>query len=213
MYLSNSYFKYSLAIVGAVIVCVAACYIAVVINASGRTFDSIEDILATEYALLLGTSPITPQGAHNYYFDNRIKCAVELYHSGKVQKIIASGGDYTHDVNSEHGYDEPKAMLDSLVAHGVPAEAVILDYDGTRTLNSIVKARDVYGVDSVIIISQKYHNERAIWQADHYGLYAVGYNAKHSHIMRNRIKKIARGLPARVKLRLDMAFGKKPAYD
>lgn len=80
--LSNSYFKFSLAIVGAAIVCVAACYIAVIINASGRTVDSIEDVPATEYTLLLGTSPITPQGAHNYYFDNRIKCikcTVELY--------------------------------------------------------------------------------------------------------------------------------------
>lgn len=152
---------------------IACCYITVVVNASGSTFDNVDDVAVHEYGLLLATSPITPQGAHNFYFDNRIKSTVELYQAGKIKLIIASGGNYRFDKEgkpTKYGCDEPRAIKDSLVARGVPAEAIILDYDGTRTLNSIVKAKQVYGLDSVILISQKYHNERAIWQADHYGL-------------------------------------------
>lgn len=197
-----------------VIICV--CYLSVDYNAHGQTFDNVDEVPEHEYGLLLGTSPITPQGAHNFYFDNRIKAAVELYNAGKVKKIIASGGNYWYDENGntrENGYNELRSMQDSLVKYGVPREVIILDYDGTRTLNSIVKAKDVYGIDSCVIISQKYHNERAIKQADHYGLNAVGYNAAPSHIRRNRIKNQARELLARVKMYLDLWFGSKPTFD
>lgn len=200
------------AIIAFVVIVLVSCYITVVVNASGRTYDKVEDVPETEFALLLGTSPITPGGARNFYFDNRIKSTVELYKAGKIKKIIASGGNYTQDSNNPHGCDEPCAMRDSLVKYGVPWGVITLDYDGTRTLNSIVKAKEKYRLDSVLIISQKYHNERAVWQADHYGLHAIGYNAAHSHIKRNRIKNIAREFPARVKLMLDMMFGKKPTF-
>ena len=89
----------------------------------------------------------------------------------KIGKIIASGGDYS---NRKNGYDELSAMRDSLVVHGVPDSIIILDYQGTRTINSIVNVRYI---DSITVISQKYHNERAIWLAEHYGLHAVAYNA------------------------------------
>lgn len=164
------------------------CYYVVSWQTADRLYDNVGDTPEHEYGLLLGTSPITPGGAHNFYFDNRIKSTIELYQVGKIKRIIASGGDYTNDADNRYGCDELKAMLDSLAVHGIPSEAVILDYDGIRTLNSIVKAKNVYRVDSIIIISQKYHNERAIWQSDHYGLYAVGYNAAPSHIRRKRIK-------------------------
>ena len=195
---------------------ILGCYVAVVNNALGRTYDSVDDVQPHEYGLLLATSPITPQGAHNFYFDNRIKATVELYKAGKIKRIIASGGNYRFDKDgkpTKYGCDEPRAIKDSLVARGIPAEAIILDYDGTRTLNSIVKAKQIYGLDSAILISQKYHNERAIWQADHYGLTAVGYNAAPSHIRRNRIKNTVREIFARVKLMLDMTIDDMPQFD
>lgn len=191
--------------IAAAVLALVGCYASVSFNAAGRTFDRVEDIPAHEYGLLLGTSPFTAGRARNLYFENRIKSAAQLYRAGKVRRIIVSGGDYTGNL----GYDEPRAMTDSLVAHGVALDAIIRDYDGTRTLNSIVKAKEVYGLDSVILISQKYHNERAIAQADKYGLKAVGYNAPHSHIVRNRIKNILWEFPARVKLYLDLWFGEK----
>lgn len=194
---------------GAIILLILlGCYAYVSFNASGRTFDNVEEIPSCEYGLLLGTSPFTAQGARNFYFENRIKSAAELYKAGKIRRIIVSGGDYTRSL----GYDEPRAMTDSLVAHGVPFNVIVRDYEGTRTLRSIVKAKETYNLDSVIIISQKYHNERAIAQADKYGLKAIGYNAPHSHIKRNRIKNVLREFPARVKLYLDLWFGDKPSF-
>lgn len=190
----------------AVIGVIVSCHLSVVRNASGRTYDSVDSIPHNRVGLLLATSPITPGGARNFYFDNRIKAAEELLKAGKVDFIIASGGDYTKD--HKYGCDEPAAIRDSLVARGIQEERIILDYEGTRTLNSIVKAKEVYGLDSVTLISQKYHNERAIYLADKYGLHAIGYNAKPSHIRRNRIKNTIREYFARPKMFIDLTFGK-----
>ena len=119
------------------IVAVISCYAIVSANAKGKTYNEVENIPFNHMGLLLGTSPFTSQGGHNYYFDNRIKATAKLY-------------------------------------HGVPDSIIILDYQGTRTINSIVNVRYI---DSITVISQKYHNERAIWLAEHYGLHAVAYNA------------------------------------
>ncbi len=159
----------AIAICGSIsLLILTVCYASVCINALGRTYDSVEEVPFHEYGLLLGTSPYTAKGARNLYFENRIKSAAELYKAGKIRHIIVSGGNYTR----QSGYDEPRAMTDSLVAYGVPFNDIVRDYNGTRTLNSIVKAKETYHLDSVIVISQKYHNERAITQADKYGLKA-----------------------------------------
>ena len=105
-----------------IILLLIGCYIAVVCNASGRTFEKVEDVPHNKVGLLLATSPITPGGGHNFYFDNRIKAADELYKAGKIDYIIASGGDYTSDQDNPHGCDEPAAIRDSLVARGIPAD-------------------------------------------------------------------------------------------
>ena len=174
----------------------------VVWNASGKTYDNVEDIPHNKVGLLLATSPITPGGAHNFYFENRIKAADELCKAGKIDFLIASGGDYRQ--SQKNGCDELGAIRDSLVARGVPNERIILDYEGLRTLKSIAKAKQVYNLDSLTLISQKYHNERAIYLADRYGLVAIGYNAKHSPVRRNRIKNTLREYLARVKLFIDL---------
>lgn len=192
----------------AVLLMVVVCYATVVWNASGRTYDSVSDIPHNRVGLLLATSPITPGGAHNFYFENRIKSADELYKAGKVDYIIASGGDYTQ--TQKNGCDEPRAIRDSLVACGVPADRIIIDYEGTRTLNSIAKAKEVYRLDSVTIISQKYHNERAIYLADKYDMHAIGINAEPSPIRRNRIKNTLREFLARVKMFMDVIIDKQP---
>lgn len=189
----------------AVIALILVCHIMVVCNASGRTFDTVDAVPHNRVGMLLATSPVTPGGVHNFYFDNRIISAVELYKAGKVDFIIASGGDYRQ--SHKYGCDEPKAILDSLVARGIPADRIILDYEGTRTLNSIAKAKEVYGLDSLTLISQKYHNERALYLADQYGIKAIGYNAEPSPIIRNRIKNTLREYLARVKLFIDIAIG------
>lgn len=138
--------------IGCLILVIIACHYIVVWNASGKTYDNVEEIPHNKVGLLLATSPITPGGAHNYYFENRIKAADELYKVGKIDFIIASGGDYTR--SQKNGCDEPAAIRDSLIARGIPDERIILDYEGLRTLNSIAKAKQVYDLDSLTLISQ-----------------------------------------------------------
>lgn len=191
-----------------VLLLIVVCHYIVVWNASGKTYDNVADIPHNKVGLLLATSPITPGGAHNFYFENRIKAADELYKAGKIDFIIASGGDYSQ--SQKNGCDEPSAIRDSLIARGVPDERIILDYEGLRTLNSIAKAKQVYNLDSLTLISQKYHNERAIYLAERYGLVAIGYNAKPSPVRRNRIKNTLREFLARPKMFLDILTGTKP---
>ncbi len=102
--------------------------------------------------------------------------------------------------------------MDSLVARGVPADRIILDYGGTTTRNSIYKAGQIYDLDSVTIISQKDHNERAIFLANLCQIEAIGYNAAPSHIRRNRIKNTLREYLARVKMFRTIIFATTPAY-
>lgn len=176
---------------------IISCYLFVSTNARGKTFDDVQNIPYNEIGLLLGTSPITSKGEHNYYFDERIEAAATLYHSGKIKRIVASGGDYSRS----GGCNELIAMRDSLIKLGVPDNLISLDYQGTRTLHSIIKLKDM---GSITIISQKYHNERAIYIAEHYGLQAVAYNAAMPNITKKKIRNISREFLARVKLFIDL---------
>ena len=192
-----------------IVLTIICCYSIVSINASNKTFDNAKDIPNNEVGLLLGTSPRTPENAPNYYYINRIIATAELYKGGKISKVIASGGDYS---SHQGGYNELEAMRDSLIEYGVPDSVIILDYEGTRTLNSIVKVKEIYGYDNITLISQKYHNERAIYLALQNGINAIGYNAKPSHIITKRIKNEGREFLARVKLFIDMILGEKPTF-
>ncbi len=203
--------KFLLIISGVILLLIGAmavCDYIVGKEASGKIYDKVEDTPYRKVGLILGTSPVsTWNGRRNLYFDKRIKAGAELYKAGKVDWLVVSGGDYR---NSENGYDEPIAMRDSLIKQGVDSARIVLDYDGTRTLNSIAKMRDVYNQDSILIISQKYHNERALYQAKHLGVDAIGYSAatpgRRTSWWRNRGREVL----ARVKLFIDIAKGLHP---
>ena len=203
--------KVLLGIIIAIAIVIVGCYLLVKCKTKDKTFDNVADIPHRKVGLLLGTSPRVPNGAPNFYYINRITATANLYKAGKVDRIISSGGDYSSRPSG--GYNELIAMRDSLVTHGVPDSIIILDYDGTRTLNSIVKAKEIYGVDSITIISQEYHNERAIFLASQNGIDAIGYNAKPSHIITKRIKNEGREFFARVKLFIDVILGEKPKFE
>ncbi len=188
---------------------VVACGDVIISRTSkARLYDDVATLPHRKVGVILGTSPIsTWTGRRNYYFDHRIKAGADLYKAGKVDWLVVSGGDYR---NTENGYDEPVAMRDSLMKQGVDSTRIILDYDGTRTLNSIAKMRDVYCQDSITIISQKYHNERALYQAKHLGIDAIGFNAttpgRRTSWWRNRGREVL----ARVKLFMDIIRGVHP---
>lgn len=191
-------------IIGAILICDRM----VAYPAKDKLYDNVDRVPHRKVGLILGTSPIsTWNGRRNYYFDHRIKAGADLYKAGKVDWLVVSGGDYR---NTENGYDEPVAMRDSLIKQGVDSTRIILDYDGTRTLNSLAKIRDVYRQDSIILISQKYHNERALYQAKHLGIDAIGYNAKTPGRRTSWWRNRGREVLARVKLFLDITRGLHP---
>ena len=137
----------------------------------GSTTSSLEDLPYNRCGLLLGTSRYRTDGTDNPFFINRIDAAVRLYRSGKIDYIIATGD------NSDRRYNEPRAMFVELTAKGVPGGKVFLDYAGFRTLDSVVRSKEIFGQESITVISQKFHNERAVYIARYYGINAAGYNA------------------------------------
>jgi SanA protein len=180
------------------------CNQIVVNNAKGKVFSDIDSIKYNKVGLLLGTTPqarITK--VKNYFFIYRIDAAEQLYKVGKIEKILISG-----DENSLDGINEPECMRDSLVARGVPASDIILDGKGYRTINSIINANKVFGLKSFTIISQEFHNERALYQAEHLGLDVENlqaYNAKMPKSRRAFLTTI-REYFARVKMFIDLMF-------
>ena len=113
--------------------------------------------------------------------------------------------------NRRHNYNEPQAMKDSLVNRGIPKESLVLDFAGLRTLDSMVRSKEVFGQDSVTVISQQFHNERAIYLARHYGIHAIGYNAKDVSAYEG-LKTRMRELLARVKVFVDFFINKQPRH-
>jgi SanA protein len=139
--------------------------------AEAKSFSEVAKVPAAEVALVLGTSPIGPEGGPNRYFVYRLDAAAELYKAGKVKYLIVSGA-----VDSR--YDEPLAMRDGLVERGVPADVIYRDPSGDRTIDSVVRARQIYGQTQLIIVSQRFHLARALFLALHEGIEAWGFEAR-----------------------------------
>jgi len=167
------------------IICIALtliCNQIVVNNAEGKVFSDIDSIKYNKVGLLLGTTPQARIGRiKNYFFIYRIDAAEQLYKAGKIEKILISG-----DENSLDGINEPDCMRDSLVARGVPADAIILDGKGYRTICSVVNANKIFGLKSFTVISQEFHNERAIYQAEHLGLDVENMQAYNAEMPKSR---------------------------
>ena len=139
--------------------------------AKGRIFRSVEDVPKNDVALVLGTAKKTPKGSANLHFNQRIDAAVALYRSGKVRHLLVSGDNHIA------GYDEPTDMSDALIAAGVPTNAITCDYAGFRTLDSVVRAKQVFGLTRCTIVSEEFHCPRALWIARRHGLDAVAFAA------------------------------------
>ncbi len=134
--------------------------------------DRMEDVPFNKCGLLLGTSKYRVAGGINPFFANRLNAAAYLYHSGRINCIIASGD------NRLANYNEPRAMMQGLKERGVPAERIFADYAGFRTLDSVVRAREIFGQNSITVISQKFHNERAVYIGRKWGIDVSGFNAQ-----------------------------------
>ena len=181
------------AIIIAGLAVVAGCELAVYNASKGRVYSDVEEIPHREVGLLLGTNPKGRRGGVNTFYNHRIDAAVALYEAGKVDRILISGAKKGSD------YDEPQSMRKALVARGVPDSILILDGQGFHTIESIVRAKEVYQVDSVTVISQEFHNRRSLYMAKHNGLDAIAFNAANTTILRWRVIMFLRERASRVK--------------
>lgn len=183
-----------------------ACNVKVKKSAEGRLCQSASEIPYRRVGIVLGTTPARRDGTPNLYYQNRMEAAAELYAAGKVSYIIVSGD------NHKHGYNEPECMRRSLVALGVPDSVIYSDYAGFRTFDSMVRCKKVFGQDSVTVISQGWHNERAVYIAENAALDAIAFNAADVPMKPYYVKNHVREMLAKVKVVLDVTFHKQPKF-
>ena len=174
--------------------------------ARGRTFDRVTATPERSVALVLGCGKVLADGRQNLFFNYRIRAAADLYKAGKVKAILVSGDNHTQ------AYDESTDMKEALVAAGVPGEKITCDYAGFRTLDSVVRAKKIFGLNEVLVVSQRFHNERTLYLAKCYGLDAVAFNAQDVPAGW-ALKTHAREFIARVKAVLDVhILGTQPKF-
>jgi SanA protein len=192
-----------------VALCVAgliAARIVIAHAAKDKTYSDVSMIPHRRVGLVLGCPKHVFGGWPNPFFENRIAAAVELYRHRKVDYLVVSGD------NRLPSYDEPTDMKNALLDKGVPADRVYLDYAGFRTLDSVVRVKEIFGQNKVTIISQKFHNQRAIFLAGHHGIDAIGFNAPDV-ALRYNFKTAFREQFAKVKAVLDVyLFHKQPHF-
>ena len=168
-------------------------------------YNNITETPSKKVGLLLGTAKYVKGGWINLYYTHRITAAVELYKAGKIEYILISGD------NGRESYDEPTLMKEDLMAAGIPESAIYLDYAGFRTLDSVVRCKIIFGELDILVISQQFHNERAVYIARAKGMQAIGYNARDVNA-KYGFKTRIREYLARTKMFLDLWFGKEPKF-
>jgi len=178
-------------------IAIVGCYVWVEFQTQDRLYSDIKLIPTKKVALLLGTSKNLRRGRINRYFQYRINAAVQLYKAGKIKYIIASGDNRTRY------YNEPIEMKKSLMAQGIPGKVITLDYAGFRTLDSIVRCQKIFSQEDIVVVSQPFHNKRALFISDFYGIKAIGFNARAVPLS-NDIKTQIREFFARLKAVLDL---------
>ncbi len=172
---------------------------------SDKNSYAIDDVPEKKVALVLGTTQFLKNGSTNLYFKFRVDAVAELWRSGKIKYVLVNGD------NSRKSYDEPTAMKEALIKKGIPAQRIYLDYAGFRTLDSMVRAKEVFGQSDLIIVSQQFHVERARILARFKEIEAFGYNAVDVDVYYGFRTKFREYL-ARMKLWIDLIFGVDPKF-
>lgn len=173
-------------------------------NADQKTFTNTQQIQKNKVGIVLGTPKFVSNGLINLYYQYRLEAAAQLFKAKKVDFILASGDNLTSN-------DELFVFKEDLVKLGIPADKIFLDYAGFRTLDSMVRAKEIFGQESITIISQKFHNERAIYLAEKFDIKAIGFNAKDVSSDYGRYTAFREYL-ARTKAVLDIIIGKQPKF-
>lgn len=186
-------------------VCILIMYLFISIYSKKYIYNSIEKIPYNDVALVLGTSKYLYDGRVNMYFKFRMDAAYELYKNGKIKFILVSGD------NRHISYNEPRQMRLDLIRRGVDKKHIFLDFAGFRTRDSIIRANKVFNLTNFTIVSQPFHNERAILIARQKNIKAIGYNADNVRKL-YRIRQFPREIGARVLMIFDIIFNKPPKF-
>lgn len=187
-----------LALFLAFIAVVAHANITAIWSSRGRIFTNASDIPVTKVGLVFGTSALV-KGRENLYFRYRIDAADQAWKTGKIETLILSGD------NQYRNYNEPEKMKQALINRGIPEDRIVCDYAGFRTLDSVVRAKEIFGADPILFISQRFQNERAIYLAKANGIEAYGFDARDVQTQAG-LKTKLREVGARVKMWLDVNF-------
>ena len=147
------------------------CNYWVIWSCSGKMYNDLNKVGYSDVALVLGTSKSINGKWDNPFFTNRMKAAADLFHTGKVKHILVSGD------NGTKRYNEPRDMRQALLKLGVPDSCITMDFAGFRTLDSVVRSKKIFQQKRITIVSQEFHNYRALFIAQHYGIDAIAYNA------------------------------------
>ncbi|MDO4777444.1 MAG: ElyC/SanA/YdcF family protein [Cardiobacteriaceae bacterium] len=176
----------------------AACYLWISLASRPYLHDDLASVPERDVALVLGTSKYLAGGRINPFYRARIDAAAALYHAGKARYFIVSGD------NRAHNYNEPAQMRADLIKAGIPASHIQPDYAGLRTLDSILRAREIFGQSDYLIVSQPFHNARAVFLARHHGQSPIAYNAADPVAARHSLKTRIREIGARLKAVWDL---------
>ncbi len=133
-------------------------------------YTDTDNIPHKQVGMVLGTSKYIGRTL-NWFYQHRIDSALALYHADKVDTLLLSGD------NAHRSYNEPWTMKRDFIRGGVPEEKIVLDYAGFRTLDSIVRAHKIFEADNLVVITQRFHCERALFLAEHNNIDAICYAA------------------------------------
>lgn len=173
--------------------------------AQGKTFSDVNDVPHNHVGLLLGTAKHLKIGGVNPYYSYRITAAAQLLQTSKIDYLVISGD------NGRQEYNEPEMMRADLIAAGIDSSRIFLDYAGFRTFDSMIRLREIFSQHTVTIISQKFHNERALYIAKREGITAIGFNAKDVTAAAGLRTQLREKL-ARVKVFADYLFNTEPKF-
>lgn len=196
-----------MAILTILLILLIACCADIAVSLYTRRYSShtTYSLPSRRFALVLGTAKFIGNGSINRYYQYRIEAAIELWQSGKVEAIVVSGSGL-HDTPSE-----TICMQADLVSAGIPEQSIWQDTAGLRTLDSIIRFAHTFPHSSVCIVSQPFHNQRALIQAHAYGLDAIAYHAQAIGA-KNGWKVHLRERFARLRLWYDLLTRQSPHY-
>ena len=138
---------------------------------------TVEDVPVDRIAIVFGAG-LRRDGTPTAILRDRVDTAAKLYFAGKVEKLLLSGDNRVAD------YNEPESMRQYARSLGVPEEALVLDYAGRRTYDSCYRAKAIFGVESAILVTQKFHLSRALFTCNGLGVRAVGVEANNYYYLK-----------------------------